>query len=452
MKSLILTLILALSPLIAMAAPTRPELFVRHPKNYQVGPNPSAIAAADLNGDGLPEIVTCDIGNLSSPRDERPANDELSLLVAQGDLLYIAQPPLRAGFAPYCLVIANIDGLKALDILVGSFLASNKQAITLFRNIGENLFEPDYFAIATDGLPYTKQRDADDQPVFAKPGITSIAVADINHDGFRDAIATAWSCDMLIYLPGNEKTYFGEPKFIPAPGGPRDVAIADLDGDGKLDLVTAMYSSGIVAVWKGDGAGGFTEVNRFSSRGNLPQKVRVADINGDGKPDIIVSHCSSDDSIVIFYGEGDFNYSLSQEIHLGKDHRAMEHEIRDIIVEDFNGDKRKDIAAACFASNQVMILVNESSNAAIPQQFEKESYSFKEGHPRALCVADFDKNGRADLGVALWGTNSVALLLAKSPKESATKSEGKSTGTTAKSEGKTSTKPETKTTGSSAKH
>ncbi|MBI5094274.1 MAG: VCBS repeat-containing protein [Candidatus Hydrogenedentes bacterium] len=411
-------LLFSIGILLIGAAAAGPETFTRHPRSYQVGPNPSAIAAGDLNGDGWPEIITCDIGNLSSPRDERPANDELSFLVAQGDLLYISQPPLRAGFAPYSVVIANIDALKALDIVVGSFLASNKQAVTLFRNIGENLFEPDQFAIPSDGLPYTKQRDADDQPVFAKPGITSIAIADFSHDGFRDVIATAWSCDSLVYLPGNDKTHFGEPKFFPAAGGPRDIAAADLDGDGKLDVVTTMYSSGTVAIWKGDGAGGFTEVNHFSSRGNLPHKIRIADVNGDDKPDLIVSHCSADDSIVIFYGEGGVDFPLSQEIHLGKDHRSIEHEIRDILVEDFNGDKRKDIAAACFASNQVILLTNDSPNAGIPQQFERESYPFKEGHPRALCAADFDKSGRADLGVALWGTNSVALLLAKSPIES----------------------------------
>jgi len=95
---------------------------------------------------------------------------------------------------------------------------------------------------------------------------------------------------------------------------------------------------------------------------------------------------------------------------LGKDRDVLEHEIRDIAVTDLNGDGRPDIAAACYASASVVVLFNVSTDAAPQQQFRNETYTFKEGHPRALAVADFDNDTRPDIAVALWETNSVGLM------------------------------------------
>jgi hypothetical protein len=184
-------------------------------------------------------------------------------------------------------------------------------------------------------------------------------------------------------------------------------------------LAVALYSSNEVGVWKGKGDGTFEPAARFSSRGRLPSKIDVADVNRDGKLDIVVSHCYSDDSIVIFYGEGAFSFSTSQEIVLGTDRSVLEHEIRDLVVADLDGDKKPDIAAACFASKQVAVLINESPGSALPQAFRRETYAFDSGRPRALCTADVNKDGGTDLLVALWEENSVAFLIGTPPKPEA---------------------------------
>ncbi|MFO7975514.1 MAG: VCBS repeat-containing protein [Candidatus Hydrogenedentota bacterium] len=412
-------LLLFLTSCVSVAATA--QGFRQHNVWFPVGPNPSAIASTDLNGNGIPEIIAADTGELTDPRSERPANNELSVLAATKPLEYEKQVPLITGFGPYCIAIANIDALPALDILVGSFHAVERRSasrdLTLFRNIGDLLFEPVEFSVPVDRLRYLRNRDADEQPIFTKPGITAMTVYDFNADDYRDVIATGWSSDVLIYFPGHPTAYFEEPRFLRAPGGPRDIQTADFDNDGNMDLVTVMYASGEIVLWKGDGEGNFEEADRFLSRGALPHKVRVADINADGKPDLVVSHCHTYDSIAIYYGTGDFKFELCQEISLGTTRSVLEHEIRDFVVEDLNEDGRPDIALACFASARVSVLMNTSEDNGLPQTFSKSTYTFesggKTGKPRALCVQDFDGDEVKDLAVALWNANAVALLLGR---------------------------------------
>lgn len=397
------------------------QTFRHHRRWFQVGPNPSAIVAHDLSGDGRPEIVTADTGRMACPRSERPANDELSLLTADKPLEYTKQVALRTGFGPYCMTVANIDALPAPDLVVGCFHAVPRRDefkhVTLFRNLSELLFESVHYTIPVDPLPYTRARDGDDQPIFTKPGLVSLIVHDFNANGYRDLLAAGWASDTLVFMPGHPGTYFGDPVLISAPGGPRDVRAADLDGDGRLDLVTTMYASGEIVIWKGDGAGGFAETERFLSRGDVPHKVRIADMNRDGRPDLVVSHCHASDSVVVFFGEGGLQFAMSQEIALGKSRTVLEHEIRDLLVEDLDGDGRPDIALACSASSQVVILFNTTEAKAHPLTFRQETYAFEDGQrkgrPRALCAADFNEDGKKDLAVALWDADAVALLLAR---------------------------------------
>lgn len=397
-----------LVPLTAFA-----QTFDQQKKWYKVGPNPTSIAAGDLNGDGLPEIVTSDRGRLSDPREERPAEANLSVLRAKESLVYEFLPQLRTGFGPYEVVIANIDALKAKDIVVVNFMATRNRDLTLLRNIGQDLFEPTHFALDDETLEYYRPRDGDGVPIFTVPGFTSLTVRDIDGDGYRDAIATGWSSDIIAYFPGHPERYFGDPVVFPCPGGPRDLDIADLDGDGTLDLAVACYASDEIALFSGDGKGNFVETTRFASRGKLPLKIGVRDLNGDRKGDIVVAHAHADDSVVIFYGDEEHAFSLSQEVLLDPDRRSIGYGIRDLLIGDFNGDGKSDLALACSQARQVVVLLNESEGTAPPVRFSRESYRFEGARPRALCIEDFNGDDLPDLAVALWDANAVALLLGK---------------------------------------
>lgn len=380
---------------------------------FPVGPNPSAIVVKDINGDKWPEIITADRGTLSDLREERPANDELSLLIATGDMKYEKHhPSLKTDFGPYAIAVANIDAHKWPDILVANFHAARHHDLSLFLNLhDEGIFQPEQFEVPSDSLGYFRQVDGDGVPVYHKPGLTSLDVGDVNKDGLRDVLATGWSSDVLVYFQGNSETYLDPPVTTPLPGAPCSLKLADLNHDGNLDFAVTLMASNEVAVWKGDGTGKFKEADRFSSRGRLPKDLEIADINQDGQLDLVVSHKYTDDSVVVFYGSGDFTFRVSQEIMIGTDRNVSEENIQDISIGDFNGDGFPDIAAACFASERVVVLTTDNSKNKPFLEFTQHSYKFKNGQPRALCACDLNLDKKEDLAVALWGLNAVGIIL-----------------------------------------
>lgn len=388
------------------------ELKVR-PQPFLVGPNPSSVTVVDINGDGLPEIITADRGTLSDLRDERPANDELSLLIARDVLKYEKHhPSLKTDFGPYAVAVANIDAHRWPDILVASFHATRQRDVSLFLNLqDEGIYKPVYFPIPEEKLEYNRHVDGDGLPIFHKPGLTSLRVGDINQDGLRDLVAVGWGSDSLICMDGDPELYFKAPRINNLSGGPFSLVLADLNHDALLDIAVTLMASNEIAILRGDGNGGFSEVQRFPSRGRLPHRLETADINQDGQADLVVSHKFTDDSIVIFFGAGDFSFSVSQEILLGPDRDVLEHEIRDITIGDFNQDGFPDIGAACFESGRVITLTTDTSKGKSFLEFKRASYQFNDGKPRALDAADLNQDGKDDIAVALWGLNAVGILL-----------------------------------------
>lgn len=386
------------------------DTFRRSDTTLPTGPDVVAIAVADLNEDGLPEIVTADRGRLSDPNDERPANDQLSFFVATGPLKYVAQPQLRVGFAPYALKIVNVDALRAPDIVAVSFMASRDRDLTLFRNLGQNLFEPVGFSVPDDDISYDRMNDGAGEPVFTTPGLTALEVYDFDQDGYRDAIATGWSSDVLVYFPGHIEKYFAAPRIIPMPGAPRDLVRGDFNGDGHQDLAVALYAEGKIAIVTGDGKGNFTEASRFESRGALPAILRAADFDGDGVTDLIVGHVHGDDSLVIFRGGGNGQFPVSQEIMFGKDREAVEVGIRDVAVADFDRNGRPDIALTGFKSGELIVLMNQSAKA-FPLNFSKETYQFRNGSPRAVSAADLNGDDKLDLVVSTWESDRLEFFV-----------------------------------------
>jgi len=129
-------------------------------------------------------------------------------------------------------------------------------------------------------------------------GTLSVAVADLNGDGKPDLVAGSYcasdgSCNglgVVSVLLGNGNGTFRTAVAYDTGGTPDSIAIGDVDGDGKPDVVAANYTSDTVAVLLNNDDGTLQPASTYASAGPSPRFVAVGDVNGDGKPDVAVTN------------------------------------------------------------------------------------------------------------------------------------------------------------------
>ncbi|TAH36357.1 MAG: VCBS repeat-containing protein [Planctomycetota bacterium] len=212
--------------------------------------------------------------------------------------------------------------------------------------------------------------------------------------------------------------------WAPAPGSPHAVGpmagrphAADMNGDGKLDLVLACGTccgsepdprSGIVAVLLGDGRGGFA-VARGSPVfvGSSGRKIAVGDYNEDGAPDVAVAqHDLYELVILLGDGKGGLQPAPGSPVKAHDGERPHTHEIASA---DMDGDGHLDLAATLANDRSVAILLGDGTGGFRPMP----GSPFAAGrHPYdALVLEDFNGDGRRDIAVPDPGANQVTVLL-----------------------------------------
>lgn len=175
-----------------------------------------------------------------------------------------------------------------------------------------------------------------------------------------------------------------------------DAALADMDGDGHLDLVIGEFAlDGHVAVLLGDGQGGFAPPLR-SPAGPIFRLV-VADLDGDGIPDLLATR-DGGSALLFFRGEGDGSLIFQSESPLGGN-------TGDLAVLDFNQDGHLDLAVTLFSEGAVQLLANDGRGKLSPCKRLETA-----GGPISLETSDLDGDGRMDLIVAAYEGSAATLL------------------------------------------
>ena len=194
-------------------------------------------------------------------------------------------------------------------------------------------------------------------------------------------------------------------KRIAAGSGPASVELADLHGAGKTDIVVANTGSGTVTVLLGDGHGEFKPAagSPFPA-GPAPNDIAVADINGDGKADLAFANHETK-FVTILFGDGRGGFSPASQSPLTVDSKPHPH---GITCADFNGDHHIDLAVESWQTNQVEVFTGDGrGNFASPgRMFPVGKMPYQR-----LRSGDFNKDGYADLVTTNLEGDSVTILL-----------------------------------------
>src|SRR2546422_10332034 len=147
-------------------------------------------------------------------------------------------------------------------------------------------------------LPSSAQAPASFNPAVSFPTGAlpiTVGIADVNGDGKPDLVTVNTGANTVSVLLGNGAGSFG-PRTDSATGaGPHGLAIADLDGDGNPDLVVANTGANTVSILLGTGTGTFAAAMDFPT-GVAPFFVAVGDLNGDGIPGLAVVNVIAPDA------------------------------------------------------------------------------------------------------------------------------------------------------------
>ncbi|MBZ5528591.1 MAG: FG-GAP-like repeat-containing protein [Acidobacteriia bacterium] len=285
---------------------------------------PAAIAAADVNGDGLLDLL---VANQTS--------GNVTILLGKGDGTFSAAPssPLAAGGGPAGIVTGDFNGDGKIDFAVSN---SADNTISIFLGDGAGGFTA-----------------APESPIALGTGQQTpgaLVAADFNGDGKLDLAVVNRATNNVTVLNGN-----GDGTFTTAPGsplsvgaGPAALAAGDLNGDGRADLAVVNQTDNTVSVLLNKGDGTFAAaLGSPLAASTTPSGVAVADVNMDGIADLVLTNQGAD-SISIYLGLGSGLFAPRFGLPTAAGPVAL-------VAADFNGDGRPDAAIVERTANAVSL-------------------------------------------------------------------------------------------------
>lgn len=189
-------------------------------------------------------------------------------------------------------------------------------------------------------------------------GPTAVAVADVNGGGRPEILTADGVAGTVSVLPGNGDGSFGAPRHYPAGTNMVALAVADLNGDGWPDVVSVDQAGDSVVVLLNDGQGGFA-APVAQTVGNAPVSVALADLNADGIVDMAVAN-QGDDTISVLLGNGDGTFAAPVSYATGSLPSW-------ITVEDIYGDGLPDIVTDNYSDGSVSLFANTGGGGFAPQ-------------------------------------------------------------------------------------
>jgi hypothetical protein len=344
------------------------------PVDYTVGMTPAALAIGDLDGDGALDVAVAEKGA-----------GGLAVLLGKGDgtLRLIGTTPTGAGADAVALADLDHDGL--LDAVVANGSANT---VSVLYGSGGG-------ALAPKGgtVPY---------PTGMVPD--AIAIADFNSDGKLDLVIGNES-DMfatVLLAKGGTGLFTPGPNFMGA-GFVTSIVTADFTGDGQPDLALS-GELGFVIVAKALGNGGFQTVPSMVPSWFYVGAIAGADFNSDGKSDLAIAIPMAN-TVNVMYGLGGGGLVDAVDVGTGSGPVAL-------AVGDVNGDGALDIVSANSAGTLSVVDGQPGGgyHAALDYDITDR---YIDNIPVALAVGDFNKDAKLDLVVGSNGDDTVTVFVGR---------------------------------------
>ncbi len=421
--------------------------------NYLVGYVPSQIVAGDFTGDGRVDLAVAYHAGFG-------ASAEVLMLLNNGDGTFRPAGEYAIETDAIAIVAGDFTGKGHLDLAV----SDQQGSVDVLLGNGDGTFQPIVYyyvggfnayglvegdftgdghldlAVATGtentvailvGNGDGSFQSAISYPVGNNPD--AIVAGDFNGSGKLDlAVANAYDNTASILLGNGDGTFrpaIERPVGITYPGenGPGAIAAGDFNGDGRLDLAVANYNTSTVSILLGNGDGTFrAPVDYASGPFSNPEAIAVGDFNDDGRLDLAVAGTFTGTvSILLGNGDGTFQPAVSYSAggpyyaaNFGEYYTSPDA----IVVGDFNGDGKLDLALADAGSNET-ISYQDGSYQFIDVQggvsvllgngdgtFQPALYDPIE--PADILVeGDFNGDGKLDLAIGNQMDDNFALLI-----------------------------------------
>ncbi len=367
--------------------------------DFTAGTNPYNVAIGDINGDGKPDLAVVNFtSNTVSVFRNMSASGSITAFS------FATKVDFTTGTGPMSVSIGDLDGDGRPDLVV----TNNDNTVSVFRNTPTpyDSITASSFATRVDFTTGTTPH--------------SISIGDIDGDGKPDlATANLNSNTVSVFRntssPGSLTTGSFAPKVDFAVGtAPRFVTLGDIDGDGKPDLAVTNASSNTVSVLRNTSTSGSITAGSFATKvdftaGTSPWGITIGDIDGDGKPDLVVTNYNSNTASIFR------NTSTSGSITSGSFSTKVDFTTGtgpfNVALGDVDGDGKPDIVIANDAGGTVSVLKNISTSGSITSSSLTTKVDFTTGtRSLGVAISDIDGDGKPDLAVANYGSNTVSVL------------------------------------------
>ena len=320
-----------------------------------------------------------------------PSDRNLHVMLSSGDAKATFAPapgsPVALTEPANELALGDVNGDGKLDLAAAGH---DSYAVMILLGDGSGRFAP------ATGSPFVARHPGE------RPHTHGLALADFNGDKKLDVLTANQDDGDLALLLGDGAGTFAVARCSPFACGPSPYpfAVTDLDTDGHLDAIVPNTRSGQVVVLRGDGQANF----------HTPAAIKVpdgaffvaaGDLSGDGKPDVVTSH---DDTpiltVLLNDGRGQLAPSATSPLKLGTSAWA-------VAVRDMNGDDNADLVAA--AKDSIRVLLGDGSGTKFTPA-PGSPYPTGKGTWR-LAIGDFNGDKKTDVAATCVEEDKVAILL-----------------------------------------